>query len=172
VRSYLFDARKRGVIFDVGHGGGSFVFNHAYPAVHQGLLPDSISTDLHVGSMNAGMKDMTNVMSKFLNLGMSVDEIVFRSTWNPAREIHHEELGTLSVGAPADVALLRVQKGDFGFVDSLGGRLAGTEKFVCEMTVRDGLIVYDLNGLAREDFRNNPGFHPDLRWEGQLPKKR
>src|SRR5258708_18659538 len=96
VLPYLFEAKKRGVLFDVGHGGGSFVFNQAVPAVQQGFLPDSISTDLHVGSMNARMKDMLNVMSKFLNLGMSVRDIVLRSTSNPAQEINHDELGPLS----------------------------------------------------------------------------
>src|SRR5579864_6193626 len=89
---YLFDARKRGVIFDVGHGGGSFSWKQAIPAMRQGFPPDSISTDLHVESMNAGMKDMLNVISKFLNMGMSLDDAIARSTWNPAQEIHHLEL--------------------------------------------------------------------------------
>ena len=172
VRPYLFDAKKRGVIFDVGHGGGSFVFHQAFPAVHQGFVPDSISTDLHVGSMNAGMKDMINVMSKFLNLDMSLEEVVRRSTVNPAREIHHEELGQLTVGSDADVALLSLEKGKFGFVDSLGGKLEGHVKLVCQMTIRNGLIVWDLNGLARDDWRKTSGFHRDSRWEGQLPVKR
>jgi dihydroorotase len=172
VRPYLFDAKKRGVIFDVGHGGGSFDFRQAYPAVHQGFLPDSISTDLHIGSMNAGMKDMTNVMSKFLNLDVKLEDIIQRSTSNPAREIHHEELGQLSVGSDADIALLSLEKGKFGFVDSLGGKLTGDQKLVCQMTVRNGLIVWDLNGLARDDWRKNSGFHPDARWEGQLPARR
>ena len=105
---YLLEARRRGVIFDVGHGGGSFLFRQAVPAMRQGFGPDSISTDLHIGSMNAGMKDMLNVMSKFLNMGMPLDEVILRSTWTPAHEIHHEELGNLSVGSAADVAVLRV----------------------------------------------------------------
>src|SRR5205085_1876469 len=134
VNAYLFEARKRGVIFDVGHGGGSLLFRQAVPAVKQGFIPDSISTDLHVGSMNAGMKDMLNVMSKFLIMGMSLDEVILRSTWNPAREIKREELGHLSQGAPADVAVLRLVKGDFGFVDTLGARKRGTQKPTSEMT--------------------------------------
>src|SRR5579871_1903869 len=112
---YLLEARKRGIIFDVGHGGGSFLFRQAVPAMRQGFGPDSISTDLHIGSMNAGMKDMLNVMSKFLNIGMPLDEVILRSTWTPAREIRHEELGNLSVGAAADIAVLRVEEGHFGF---------------------------------------------------------
>jgi len=152
VRQYIFDAQKRGVIFDVGHGGGSFVWRQAVPAIKQGFLPNSISTDLHITSMNAGMKDMTNVMSKFLNLGMSVDDVIIRSTWNPAREIRREEFGNLSVGAPGDVTVLRLMKGDFGFIDIEGSRMAGNQKLICELTVKGGKVVYDLNGLASEDW--------------------
>ena len=97
----------------------------AVPIVKQGFLPDTISTDLHTSSMNAGMKDMLNVMSKFLALGLSLDDVILRSTWNPAREIKQEQLGHLSVGAPADVAVLRLEKGDFGFLDIYGARLQG-----------------------------------------------
>jgi dihydroorotase len=169
---YLFEARKRGVVFDVGHGGGSFVFSHAVPAVQQGFVPDSISTDLHVGSMNAGMKDMTNVMSKFLNLGMSLEDVILRSTWNPANEVKHPELGQLSVGAPADIALLLEKKGKFGFVDSLGGRLEGGRKLECELTVRDGVVVWDLNGISRSDWKTSGTFNPNPQWDGTLPAKR
>lgn len=150
VLPYLFAAKKRGVIFDVGHGGGSFVFNQAVPAIRHGFLPDSISTDLHIGSMNAGMKDMTNVMSKFLNMGMTLSDVVLRSTWNPAKEIHHEELGNLAVGAVADVAVMSVETGKFGFMDVAGKRLDGNKKMVCELTLRDGAVVWDLNGISRE----------------------
>jgi dihydroorotase len=167
---YLFEARKRGVIFDVGHGGGSFLFRQAVPAIRQGFIPDSISTDLHIGSMNAGMKDMLNVMSKFLNMGMSLDEVVLRSTWNPAREIKREELGNLSVGAPADVAVLRLENGAFGFVDTYGARMKGTQKLVCELTVRNGRVVYDLNGITREDWDKLGHYRAqgDPRWDGTL----
>ena len=149
---YLAEAKKRGVIFDVGHGAGSFSFRQAIPAVRQGFLPDSISTDLHVDSMNGGMKDILNVMSKFLNMGVSLEEVIARSTWHPAREIHREELGHLSVGAPADVAVLRLVTGDFGFVDSARLRMRGTRKLVSEMTLRDGRVVWDLNGMSSEDW--------------------
>jgi len=82
----------------VGHGAGSFLFRQAVPAVKQGFVPDSISTDLHTGSMNAGMKDQVNIMSKFLNLGMTLDDVILRSTWNPAKEIKRQDLGHLTVG--------------------------------------------------------------------------
>jgi dihydroorotase len=149
---YLFEAKKRGVIFDVGHGGGSFSFRQAIPAIRQGFTPDSISTDLHVDSMNAGMKDMLNVLSKFLNMGMSLEDVIAAASWHPAREIRREELGHLSVGAPADVAVLRLVNGDFGFVDSARLRLRGTKKLVSELTLREGRVVWDLNGMASEDW--------------------
>jgi dihydroorotase len=172
VLPYLFEAKKRGVIFDVGHGGGSFVFNQAVPAVQQGFLPDSISTDLHVGSMNAGMKDMLNVMSKFLNLGMSAEDVVLRSTWNPAKEVKHEELGHLSVGDSADISVIRLEKGTFGFVDSLGGRIEGHQKLVCELTVRNGLVVWDLNGITRGNWQERTVYATHPEWDGTLPPKR
>lgn len=156
VLPYLFEAQKRGVIFDVGHGGGSFSFRQAVPAVKQGFLPDSISTDLHVQSMNAGMKDMLNVMSKFLNMGVPVQQVIAKSTWAPAKEIRREELGHLSPGSAADVAVLRLERGSFGFVDSAGGRLRGNQKLVAELTIRDGRVVWDLNGITRDDWERVP----------------
>ncbi|MFB3778689.1 MAG: amidohydrolase/deacetylase family metallohydrolase [Bryobacteraceae bacterium] len=148
----LVDGRRRGVIFDVGHGAGSFRWRLAVPMMKAGFTPDSISTDLHVSSMNAGMKDMLNVMSKFLALGMPLDEVVLRATWNPAREIQREDLGHLSVGANADIAVLRLEKGSFGFVDSDNARLRGTQKLTCELTIKGGRVVYDLNGMASQDW--------------------
>jgi dihydroorotase len=165
----LLEGRRRGVIFDVGHGGGSFSWGIAVPAVKEGFLPDSISTDLHVGSMNSGMKDMLNVMSKFLALGVPLDQVIARATANPAKEIGHDELGQIGVGAIADVAVLRLETGSFGFIDSFGARLAGTQKLSCELTLRDGKVVYDTNGLARPDWNTLPKDYRssgDPRWDG------
>ena len=144
------------MIFDVGHGGGSFLWRVAVPAVRAGFLPDSISTDLHIGSMNAGMKDLLNVMSKFLALGVPLDDVVRRATWNPAREVKQDSLGHLTVGATADIAVLRVEHGRFGFVDSYGARLHGSTRLVCELTLRAGDVVYDLNGLTKPDWNTLP----------------
>jgi dihydroorotase len=169
VNAGMIEGRRRGVLFDVGHGGGSFAWYVAVPAIEEGFLPDTISTDLHIGSMNAGMKDQLNVMSKFLALGLSLEDVIARSTWNPARAIHREDLGHLTVGAPADVTVLSLQAGKFGFVDSFGGRLEAGRKLVGELTLRDGKILYDRNGLARPDWNTLPkGYRTtgDARWDG------
>jgi dihydroorotase len=165
----MVEGRKRGVLFEVGHGGGSFAWYVATPLVKEGFVPDVISTDLHVGSMNAGMKDQLNVMSKFLALGLTLDDVIARSTWNAATAVRQEQLGHLSVGAIADVAVLRLEKGAFGFVDSFGGRMKAGQKLVCEMTLRDGRVLYDLNGLARPDWTTLPsGYRAtgEARWDG------
>jgi dihydroorotase len=165
----MIEGRKRGVLFDVGHGGGSFAWYVAMPAIKGGFLPDTISTDLHIGSMNAGMKDQLNVMSKFLALGLTLEDVIARSTWDAARAIRREDLGHLSVGAPADVTVLSLQTGRFGLVDSFGGRLKADRKLVCELTLRDGKVLYDLNGLARPDWDTAPkGYRTtgDPRWDG------
>jgi dihydroorotase len=144
----LAQGRARGVIFDVGHGARSFAWRVAQPAIKEGFLPDSISSDMHQESMNGAMRDMLNVMSKFLALGLSVNQVVQRATWNAAREIKHEELGHLSVGAGADVAVLRLERGSFGFPDAYGTRVPGTQRLENELTVRAGKVVYDLNGIS------------------------
>ncbi|HZU29260.1 MAG TPA: amidohydrolase/deacetylase family metallohydrolase [Bryobacteraceae bacterium] len=170
----MIEGRRRGVIFDVGHGGGSFAWRIAVPAIQQGFLPDSISTDLHIGSMNSGMKDMLNLMSKFLAMGLPLDAVIADSTWHPAREIHHEELGNLSVGAPADVAVLRLETGRFGFTDMYGARMDGTQKLTCELTLRDGKVVYDLNGITRPDWKTLPPGYTntgDARWDAITPRR-
>lgn len=148
VKPFVFTAQKRGLIFDVGHGGGAFSWRQAVPAMKQGFKPDIISTDLHTQSMNGGMKDLTNVMSKFLAMGMTLQEVVARTTANPARVINRAELGNLSPGADADVAVLNLRRGDFGFLDVRGTRLKGNQKLEAELTLREGKIVWDLNGIA------------------------
>lgn len=149
LNSFALSAQEKGVIFDVGHGGGSFTFKQGVNAVEQGLKPNSISTDLHIGSMNGGMKDQLNVMSKFLNMGMTMQEVIERSTWNPAQIIKRTELGHLSVGAEADLAVLDLLEGEFGFIDVQGFRMDGTRKLECELTVKGGQVMWDLNGISR-----------------------
>lgn len=157
VLPYLHQARDKGVIFDVGHGAGSFCFRNAVPAIAQGFYPDSISTDLHTLCMNMGMLDMVTTMSKFLVIGMPLLEVIRTSTVNPAQEIGHPELGHLTVGAVADVAVLNLMQGSFGYADSFGGRLAGDQRLIAELTVKDGAVVWDWNGRAGVDFAELPG---------------
>jgi dihydroorotase len=169
----LIDGRKRGLIFDVGHGAAGFQWRTAVPLMKVGFIPDSISTDLHIRSMTAGMKDMLNVMSKFLAMDMSIEDVIARSTWNPAREIQLQELGNLSVGSPADVAVLRLEKGRFGLVDWVGGRLDATQRLGCEITIRNGKVVYDLNGMTSEPWEMlRPGGRSgDPRWDDSRPPR-
>lgn len=151
LRPEMLQAQQRGVIFDVGHGGASFFYRVAIPAIKQGLLPNTISTDAHVRSSASGMKDMANVMSKFLNLGMSLKQVVEASTWKPAMVIQQDGLGHLSVGAEADITIFQVRKGEFGFIDRTGGdKMIGDQKLETEVTIRAGNIVWDLNGRAEE----------------------
>ena len=148
VKPFVLEAQKKGIIFDIGYGGISFAFSQAIPAIKDGLLPDAISTDLHIGSMNGAMKDMLLTMSKCLAIGMDLQSVIKASTCDPARIIKHEELGTLSVGSDADIAILNLQKGKFGLFDYTGYKIETDRKFECEMTIRAGRIVYDLNGIA------------------------
>jgi dihydroorotase len=153
VNPAIFAARKRGIIFDVGFGAGSFYWYVAAPAIQQGFVPDSISTDLHTGSMNSGLKSMINAMSSVLNLGPRIEQVIAMSTWNPAREIKRTELGNLDVGSEADVAVLRVDKGQFGFIDSAGAVYSGNQMIASELTVRRGRVVWDLNGRASQNWK-------------------
>jgi dihydroorotase len=165
----LVEGRKRGIFFDVGHGGGSFLWRVAVPIVKAGFLPDSISTDLHTGSMNTGMKSMLNVMDKMLAIGVPLNQVIAESTWNPAKEIQRQEFGHLTVGAIADIAVLRVETGKFGYVDHFGARLDGTKRLASELTLKDGRVLYDLNGLSRDRWDTLPknyGQQANPLWDG------
>jgi dihydroorotase len=153
VRQCVLDAQKKGIRFDVGHGGAMFHFAVAVPALKQGILPNSFGSDLHRFSMNSGMKNMLDIMSKFLNMGMTVQDIIFRATWNSAMSVKRTDIGHLSEGSEADIAVLSVQKGNFGFVDAGGNKLQGDSKFETEMTIRGGKIVWDQDGLAAQDWK-------------------
>ncbi len=160
VKPFVFAAQKRGIVFDVGHGGGAFSWRQAVPAFQQGFKPNVISTDLHAESMNSGMKDMSNVMSKFLTMGMSIQEVILRSTWNPANAIKRPDLGNLSVDSDADVTVFNIRKGDFGFLDIRKTALKGNQKLEAELTIRAGKIVWDLNGISAPS------------WEDELKNKK
>lgn len=153
---YLKQARARGVLFDVGHGGGSFVFRNAVPAVQQGFYPDTISTDLHTGSMNGAMMDMLTTMSKFLVMGVPLPEVIRQSTANPAQAIQRPDLGHLGVGAEADIAVLRVLQSTFRYADGSRGTIEGDRRLMCEMTLKGGRVEWDWNARVGTDYRKMP----------------
>jgi dihydroorotase len=168
VNPILQQARNRGVIFDVGHGAGSFWFRNAVPAVNQGFIPDSMSTDLHTGDLT--ILSMSNVMSKFLSMGVPLNDLIRRSTVNPAREIHRPELGTLSVGKEADVAVLEELHGHFGYIDCGYAKMEGTSQIVARMTIRAGRILYDPSGLSMVQWEKaRPQYFNIPMLEGSLP---
>ena len=152
VADYVRQARQRGIIFDTGHGNGSFWFRIAVPAMAQNFPPDTISTDLHKASRMLPNATMPITMSKFLGLGMPLQEVVYRSTHKPAEVIRHPQLGHLSIGAEADLAAFALHEGDFAFVDSGRARMKGRQKLECELTLRAGQVVWDLNGRSLMDW--------------------
>lgn len=151
LKPFVIEAQKNGIIFDVGHGAGAFAFSQAVPALKQGFVPNSISTDFNNGSKNAAMKDLLNVMSKFMAMGMDLQTVFKLTTMTPAKQIQREDLGNLSVGAEADVAIFSVRNGDFGFTDVRRTKVKGTQKLEAELTIRAGNIVWDLNGISIPD---------------------
>lgn len=148
VKPYVYKARDRGIVFDIGFGGGSYLYNQGVPAIKSGFYPTTISTDLHTGSMNGPMKSMENIMGLFMASGMPLKDVIAASTWNAAKAIKREELGNLSVGSVADIAIFKINEGKFGW-PVRGGKIEGTKRFQTEMTLRDGNIVYDLNGISQ-----------------------
>ena len=133
------EARARGVLFDVGHGLGSFNFAAARKAMEAGFLPDTISTDIYSLNINGPVYDLPTTMSKLLYLGMSFDEILVRTTTNPARVINRiKGLGGLEVGAPADVALLAIEEGQFQLVDSQGNSVTTKQRIVSRLSICRG----------------------------------
>ena len=152
VADYVRQARQRGIVFDTGHGGGSFWFRIAVPAMAQDFPPDTISTDIHKSSRMLPNATMPITMSKFLGLGMTLKEVVYRSTHKPAEVIRHPQLGHLSIGAEADLAAFALHEGDFAFVDSGRARMRGQQKLECELTLRAGRVVWDLNGRSLVDW--------------------
>ena len=167
---YLFEHQERGIIFDLGHGAGSFWFRQGIPAMQGGFHPNSISTDLHIGNVNGVVVDMLTTMSKMLNITMDLEEVIYRSTVTPAEEIGHPELGHLSVGAEADVALLELEEGDFAFTDCGKAKMFGDKKLSCAMTLRAGDVVYDPEGLSMPKWEDAPEAYWTIKQSGAITK--
>ncbi len=159
VKPHYIEARNRGVKFDVGHGNNSFSFSMAVPALEQGFPPDTISTDMHRLSHRTSRAEMTEVMSKFLAMGMPIAEVVARSTWEPAKSINHTELGTLTPGASADIAVLKFQELPSGLSDSgpMGYRIMKAKgRLINQLTLKDGVVKFDYDGISKDDWSETP----------------
>jgi len=152
VQDYMWKARERGILFDVGHGSGSFWFRIAVPAIKQGFLPDTISTDIHKNSIMLPRAHLNNVMSKFLNIGLSFEQVIERVTVNPAKAIRRADLGRLDEGGIADIAVLKIEEGEFAFLDSGHGKLTADKNIRCMMTIRKGGIIWDAEGISMPDW--------------------
>ena len=158
VQPYMWEARKKGVLFDVGHGSGSLWFRIAVPAIKQGFLPDTISTDIHKNSIMLPRATLTNVMSKFLAMGLTLEQVIERSTINPAKAIRRPDLGSIEEGGIADLAVLELRKGQFAFLDSGHGKLTSDREIRCILTVRNGDVVWDTQGLSLTDWKSTGSY--------------
>jgi dihydroorotase len=152
VQAYVQEARRRGIRFDLGHGAGSFWWRIAVPAMEQGFWPDSIGTDLHIQSILRADAHLTTALSKMISLGMPLSEAIARATSIPADMVGRLDLGSLSPGAEADVAVLALKEGEFPYIDSGGARYVGTKQLSCVLTLRAGQVVWDPQGLTRRDW--------------------
>ncbi len=154
VQPYVWEARKRGVLFDLGHGGGSFMWPVATKAAADGFYPDTISTDLHTSSIMGPKSDMANCITKMMALGMTLPEAIKRSTVAPAKAISkYPELGTLGEGKEADIALFRVEEGVFALMDAWKKKRLVTKQLTPILTVRAGKVVVDLEGLGYPEWQ-------------------
>lgn len=156
VSDFLLKARERGIRFDLGHGAGSFWFRNAVPAYQQGFGPDTLSSDLYMENIHGASLNVLNIMSKYLCIGMPLEEVIARTTEVPAKQFGHPELGTLSVGSCADLALLKLHEGAYGYADCGNARLRGKWRLECKMTVRNGAIAFDRDAISMPDWTDAP----------------
>jgi dihydroorotase len=139
----VVEARKRGVLFDVGHGRTNFSYRIAEKCLGQGLIPDTISSDVSNGSVRGPVYDLVTTMAKMMTLGLNLREVIERTTINAARAMNFGvEIGTLKPGAEADVAIFELRSGEFGLVDSEGQTRVARQKLVPAATVRNGKVFY------------------------------
>lgn len=157
VREFVKEARRRGIVFDLGHGEGSFVLRHACPAYEDGFYPDTISTDLYMDNVNGPAFDLISLMSKYLAVGMPFGEVIWHATAKPAEVIGHPELGVLREGGTADIALIRKREGTFAFPDCEGRKVTGNTKLECCMTIKDGEILYNPEAMGLPDWKEEAG---------------
>lgn len=156
VAGYMQEARERGILFDLGHGAGSFWFRNAVPCYQQGFYPDTLSSDLYLDNVAGPVISLLHIMSKYLAIGMPMDEVVYRATARPAQVIGHPELGTLSPGSCGDIAILRKETRNVHFADAGRASLPGQAILHCEATFRAGKLVYNPYAFCMPDWRTAP----------------
>jgi dihydroorotase len=134
----VLEARERGVLFDIGHGKGSFAFKTARAMLANGFYPDTISSDVHILCINGPAFDQVTTMSKFLCMGMPLSDVIAASTVNAAMALRRPELGSLKVGSVGDATLISIREGKFDYVDVVGEHLIGDRKIASEGVVIAG----------------------------------
>jgi dihydroorotase len=154
VKQVVLEARERGVLFDIGHGKGSFAFKTARAMLANGFYPDTISSDVHLLCINGPAFDQVTTMSKFLCMGMPLSDVVAASTVNAAMALRRPELGSLKAGSVGDATIISIKQGQFDYVDVVGEHLIGDRKIVSEGVVIGGRWWYPeqspkFNRLAR-----------------------
>jgi len=138
VKAEVLAARKRGVLFDIGHGKGSFAFKTARAMLANGFLPDTISSDVHQLCIDGPAYDQVTTMSKFLCLGMGLNDVIAASTLNAGMMLRRPEYGSLKVGSLGDATILTIREGKFRYMDVVGEELIGNQKMICEGVVLKG----------------------------------
>ena len=156
VYDYMREARKKGIHFDLGHGAASFWYRAAKPAIDDRFPPDSISTDLHMGNINGHVHSMLDTMAKCLAMGMPLQEVIYRSTVTPARAIRRPQLGTLTPGSEADIAVLGVLEGNFYYRDCGWACIEAQHRLECALTLRAGEVVWDRHGMTCPHWQEIP----------------
>jgi dihydroorotase len=141
LRPSVREAIARGVKMDVGHGGASFSFKVAEAAIDQGLLPDAISTDIHTHNINGAVKDLPHVMSKFMSLGFSLEQVLRLTTCSPADILNRPDLGRIELGGEADLAVFHIRHDPIMIYDSLGARREATTTLECRLMLCKGQVV-------------------------------
>ena len=141
VRQTVRQLWERGLVLDIGHGTGSFSYEVAEAMLHDGILPDVISSDVHQLSIQGPMYDLPTTLSKFLAMGLSLSQVIERATTRPARAMGRPDLGTLRPGSPADIALFRLEEGDYTFYDVFMAPRQGTRRLVNTATIMGGHIL-------------------------------
>ena len=138
VKDVVLEARERGVLFDIGHGKGSFAFKTARAMLANGFYPDTISSDVHALCINGPAFDQVTTLSKFLCMGMPLHDVIAASTVNAAMALQRPELGTFKPGSVGDATILTIKEGQFDYVDVVGEHLTGDRKILSEGVVIAG----------------------------------